>query len=53
LARADPNSDNNNNDNDFPNIDNLLSGIRQKSVLVSAKLNYGKIAEKVITELDV
>jgi hypothetical protein len=44
LASANPNCD---DDNDFLDIDEFLSGIQQKSISASAKLDSGGMAEKV------
>ena len=43
----DPNSDDNDS---FVDIDELLSSIKQESILVSVKLNSGGMAEKVDNE---
>ncbi|CAG8982450.1 hypothetical protein HYALB_00013981 [Hymenoscyphus albidus] len=47
LSSTDPSCDDNNDNDDFPYIDELLSSMKQKSVLASAKPNHSNTAEKV------
>ncbi|CAG8979289.1 hypothetical protein HYALB_00012672 [Hymenoscyphus albidus] len=47
LSSTDPSCDDNNDNDDFPDIDELLSSMKQKSVPASARPNHGNTAEKV------